>query len=309
MTTRSIQADTPVRPGPAPWPAARRGRADGIYYLFLLPALVLFTFFVTLPAVVGVVASLTNSVGFGEFRFIGLANYRSLVTDPRILGSYAFTFGFAFVTVVVTNVVALALALGLNARIPGRAALRGVFVVPMVVSGIVIAYVFNYLFSTSVPALGAAFGVGWLQQSILAAPETAWIGVVIVTAWQAVPSALIIYLAGLLSVPEDVYEAAALDGAGAWRRFRSITLPLIAGYVLISSVLGLKNFFNAYDIIVGLTGGGPGTSTTSIAMTIFNGFGSGDYGYQMANAVVFFVVLLAVSVLQLRLVRSRGVAL
>jgi raffinose/stachyose/melibiose transport system permease protein len=304
-----ITQTTPAAAPPVPARAVRRRRPDGVYYLFLLPALVLFTFFVTLPAVVGFVASLTNSVGFGEFRFIGLVNYRSLVTDPRILGSYAFTFGFALVTVVVTNVVALALALGLHARIPGRTALRAVFVVPMVVSGIVIAYVFNYLFSTSAPAVGAALGASWLQESILAAPETAWIGVVIVTAWQAVPSALIIYLAGLLAVPEDVYEAAALDGAGAWRRLRSITLPLIAGYVLISSVLGLKNFFNAYDIIVGLTGGGPGTSTTSIAMTIFNGFGSGDYGYQMANAVVFFVVLLAVSIAQLRLVRSRGVSL
>jgi raffinose/stachyose/melibiose transport system permease protein len=304
-----ITESTPAVAPPVSTRAARRRGADGIYHLFLLPALALFTFFVTLPALVGVVASLTNSVGFGEFRFIGLANFRSLVTDPRILGSYAFTFGFALVTVVVTNVVALALALGLHARIPGRTALRAVFVVPMVVSGIVIAYVFNYLFSTSAPALGAALGAGWLQESMLAAPETAWIGVVIVTAWQAVPSALIIYLAGLLAVPEDVYEAAALDGAGAWRRLRSITLPLIAGYVLISSVLGLKNFFNAYDIIVGLTGGGPGTSTTSIAMTIFNGFGSGDYGYQMANAVVFFIVLLAVSIAQLRLVGSRGVTL
>jgi raffinose/stachyose/melibiose transport system permease protein len=120
---------------------------------------------------------------------------------------------------------------------------------------------------------------------------------------------LIIYLAGLLSIPGEVYEAASLDGAGAWKAFRSITLPLMAGYVVINSVLGFKNFLNAYDIIVGLTGGGPGTSTTSIAMSIFTGFQTGDYAYQMANAVVFFIVTIAISLGQLFFMRGREVNL
>jgi raffinose/stachyose/melibiose transport system permease protein len=130
-----------------------------------------------------------------------------------------------------------------------------------------------------------------------------------VTAWQQIPSALIIYLAGLLAVPEEVYEAATLDGATAWKQFSSITLPLIAGYVVINTVLGFKNLINAYDIIVGLTNGGPGTATMSVAMTIFTGFTGGDYAYQMANALVFFVVTLAVSVLQLLIIRRRGVSI
>jgi raffinose/stachyose/melibiose transport system permease protein len=106
-----------------------------------------------------------------------------------------------------------------------------------------------------------------------------------------------------------VYEAAAMDGANARRRFLSITLPLLAGYVVINTVLGVKNFLNAYDIIVGLTNGGPGTSTMSVAMTIFTGFSSGDYAYQMANAVIFFVVTVLVSLLQLQIIRRRGVSL
>jgi len=288
---------------------APRRRVDRVSYLFLLPAVLLFTVFITLPALAGAVISLTNYVGFGDWRFVGLANYAVLFTDPNVLTSYGFTLGFSVVTVVLVNAVALVLALGLNARIKLKTALRGVFFLPMVVSGIVIAFVFNYLFSTSLPALATTLRLTGLQTSLLADPDLAWIAVVLVTAWQAVPSALIIYLAGLLAIPEDVYEAAALDGATAWRQFWAITLPLVAGYVVINTVLGFKNFLNAYDIIVGLTDGGPGTSTRSVAMTIFSGFTGGDYAYQMANAVVFFVLTVVISVLQLQIIRRRGVSL
>jgi raffinose/stachyose/melibiose transport system permease protein len=120
---------------------------------------------------------------------------------------------------------------------------------------------------------------------------------------------MIIYLAGLLSIPEEVYEASSLDGATRFRQFRSVTFPLIFGYVVINSILSFKAFLNAYDIIVGLTNGGPGTSTFSVAMTIFTGFSSGDYAYQMANAVIFFLVTILISVAQLLLVRNRNVEL
>ena len=106
-----------------------------------------------------------------------------------------------------------------------------------------------------------------------------------------------------------MYEAAALDGANPLRVFRSVTLPLVFGYVVINSILGLKNFLGVYDVIVGLTNGGPGTATSSIAMTIFTGFTGGDYAYQMANSVIFFVITVVVSVLQLRLISNRDVEL
>jgi raffinose/stachyose/melibiose transport system permease protein len=121
-----------------------------------------------------------------------------------------------------------------------------------------------------------------------------------------VPSALLIYIAGVLSIPGDVYEAASLDGASSWGQLRSITLPLVAGYVLINLVIGFKNFLNAYDIIVGLTDGGPGTSTRSVAMTIFSGFTSGDYAYQMANATIFFLIALVIALVQLRVSRGKA---
>ncbi|TXR52218.1 carbohydrate ABC transporter permease [Quadrisphaera setariae] len=284
-------------------PARRaRKKVDAAFYVMLLPALLLFTLLIIGPALAGMFFSVTNYVGYGEYSFVGLANYLVLFTDPRILSAYGFTIGFSVVTVLLVNAIALFLAVLLNSKIKFKTALRGVFFIPMVVSGIVIAYVFNYIFSTSIPAV---FG----GSSILANADWAWVAVVVVTAWQAIPSALIIYLAGLLAIPEEVYEASSLDGATPWRQFTAITLPLVAGYVVINTVLGFKNFLNAYDIIVGLTNGGPGTATSSVAMTIFTGFTSGDYAYQMANAVVFFVITVLISIAQLRIINRRGVSL
>ena len=301
--TRARRSD--VAP-PRPPTTKGRPRVNRTFYLFLVPALVLFTLSITLPAIMGITLSFTDSVGFGEFQFTGLTNYLALFSDPAIRSSYAFTIGFALVTVVLVNVLAFLLAVGLTAKIRAKIALRAVFVLPMVISGIVIAYVFNFLFSNSVPQLGQAIGVTALEQSLLANPDLAWVTIVIVTAWQAIPSALLIYIAGILSIPGEVYEAAAMDGATPMRRLLSITLPLVAGYVVINMVIGFKNFLNAYDIIVGLTNGGPGTATRSVAMTIFTGFTGGDYAYQMANATIFFLIAVVLAVVQLRLTRGRN---
>lgn len=296
---RQGTGDRPVR-------ADTRRRAGATFYLMLVPSLVLFTLAITVPAIMGITLSFTDSVGFGEFEWVGFTNYVAMFGDPAILSSYGFTILFALVTVVLVNVVAFLLAVGLTAKIRAKIALRAVFVLPMVISGIVIAYVFNFLFSNSLPRLGAALGVPVLEQSLLANPDLAWLTIVLVTAWQAIPSALLIYIAGILSIPGEVYEAASMDGASSSRRLWSITLPLVAGYVLINLVIGFKNFLNAYDIIVGLTNGGPGTATRSVAMTIFSGFTGGDYAYQMANATIFFLIAVVLAVLQLRLTRGRS---
>ena len=306
-TTAAVTApNTGRRSGAATMPRTRR-KVDGVYYLFLLPALILFTLAITIPAVIGIFFSFTNSIGFGDWEFVGIINYVAVFTDPAILQSYVFTFGFAAVTVVVVNVLAFLLAVGLVSRVRLKTGLRTIFVIPMVISGIIIAYVFNFLFSNSVPALGQLWGVDWLSESILANPDLAWVAIVIVTAWQAIPGTLLIYIAGLLSIPGDVYEAADIDGAGKLQQLLRITLPLVAGYVVINVIIGFKDFLNAYDIIVGLTNGGPGTATRSIAMTIFTGFSGGDYAYQMANATIFFLIAITLSLLQLRLTRGRNV--
>lgn len=275
-------------------------RMDPVYLWIIIPTLALFTLAITLPTIMGLFMSFTNSIGFGTWEFIGLNNYIAIFQDPAILQSYAFTFGFAIVTVLAVNALAFLLALGLTARIRALTALRAIFVLPMVISGIVIAYVFNFLFSNSLPALGTALGIPWLSTSVLVNPDLAWVAIVIVTTWSAIPGTLLIYIAGLVTVPREVYEAADIDGASPLRRLTHITLPLVAGYVAINMILGVKNFLNAYEIIVGLTDGGPGTSTRSIAMTIFTGFSGGDYAFQMANAAIFFLIVVLITLAQLR---------
>ena len=312
MTTTSElpQAVPPAAAAAPKTPAVRaKGRIDPAYYWMVVPVLALFAFFITLPALVGVFFSLTNYAGYGDWKFIGLSNYINIFKDPAVLQSYIFTFVFALTTTVVVNVVALAIALGLNARIKWRTGIRTVFFIPMVLSALIVSFVFNYLFSNTLPVLMDRLGYTPLATSILANENLAWLAIVIVTVWQAAPGATIIYLAGLQSVPSEVYEAADLDGAGSFRQFLSLTLPLIMGYLVINVILGFKGFLGTYEIIVGLTGGGPGMATQSVAMRIFSGFTGGDYSYQMANAVIYFLITLLISVIQLRLIQRRGVSL
>lgn len=312
-TTETAQAARPAAatvPPKSPQRTVRsKNRIDPAYYWMVVPVLALFAFFITLPALVGVFFSLTNYAGYGDWKFIGLSNYVNIFKDPAILQSYIFTFVFALTTTVVVNVVALAIALGLNARIKWRTGIRTVFFIPMVLSALVVSFVFNYLFSNTLPVIADSLGVTPLATSILANENYAWLAIVLVTVWQAAPGATIIYLAGLQSVPSEVYEAADLDGAGSFRQFASLTLPLILGYLVINVILGFKGFLGTYEIIVGLTGGGPGMATQSVAMRIFSGFTGGDYSYQMANAVIYFLITLLISVIQLRLIQRRGVSL
>jgi raffinose/stachyose/melibiose transport system permease protein len=283
----------------------RRG-VEPIYFWFLIPTLILFTLAITVPAIIGIFFSFTNSIGLGEWKFIGLTNYIALWSDPLVVQSYLFTFGFSLVTVVAVNIIALLLAVALTSRIRLRTPLRTIFVIPMVISAIVIAFVFRFLFSNSLPAFGTISGIVWLQESILAKPDWAWLAIVIVTAWQAIPGALLIYIAGILSIPGEVYEAADIDGATKTQQLMRITVPLMFGYIVINVILGFKGFLNAYDVIKGLTGGGPGTSTYSIAMTVVSGLTTGDYAYQMANATVFFVITVIIAIIQLSITRGRN---
>lgn len=281
-------------------------RTDPIYYFFLFPALAIFTLAIALPAVMGFFYSFTNSIGFGDWEFIGLRNYIAVFRDEGILSAYSFTIGFSLVTVIVVNIIAFAIALGLTSRIRFQAALRTIFVLPMVISGIIIAFVFKFLFANTLPAIGQALGIDILSTSLLANEDLAWVAIVIVTAWSTVPSTMLIYIAGLVTIPGDIYEAASIDGAGPAGRLWHVTLPLVSGYVVINTILGFKNYLNAYDIIVGLTDGGPGTATRSVAMSIFKGFEGGDYGYQMANAAVFFVISIIIALIQLRITRGKA---
>lgn len=164
----------------------------------------------------------------------------------------------------------------------------------------VVGYIFNYFFTYILPAWGQMIGSKTFGSSMLANENLAWIAIVIVCAWQSIAMNTIIYISGLQTVPEDVYEAGSIDGATGWKQFRHLTFPLIFSFFTINMVLCVKNFLMVFDQIMALTKGGPAQSTESISYLIYqNGMGGGQFGFQSANAVIFFIVIVTLSALQL----------
>lgn len=274
------------------------------FLLITIPILALFVCFNTIPLIRGVIYSFTNFRGFGSYDWVGFRNYVDLFSDARVGKSYLFTIKLAIVTTVVVNVISLILALGLNSKIRAKGFFRGAYFLPNILGSLVVGYIFNYFFTYILPAL--ADMVGLEGTSILASPSKAWIGIMIVCAWQAIAMNTIIYISGLQTVPEDVYEAGGLDGATGWKQFRYLTFPLIIPFFSINMVLSVKNFLMVFDQIMALTKGGPAQSTESISYLIYNnGMAGGQFGFQSANAVVFFIVIVAISVAQMKFSGSK----
>lgn len=270
------------------------------FLLITIPILALFICFNTIPLIRGVIYSFTNFKGFGKYNWVGFQNYIDLFTDGRVGKSYWFTFKLAIVSTVVTNVISLLLALGLNSKIRAKSFFRGAYFLPNILGALVVGYIFNYFFTYILPAVAQMIGVEGLSTSILSNPSVAWIGIMIVCAWQAIAMNTIIYISGLQTVPEDVYEAGGLDGATGWKQFRYLTFPLIIPFFSINMVLCVKNFLMVFDQIMALTKGGPAQSTESISYLIYNnGMSGGQFGFQSANAVLFFIIIVVFSVTQL----------
>lgn len=279
-----------------------RNERKRTFLLITLPILALFLCFNTIPLIRGVIYSFTNFKGFGAYDWVGFRNYADLFTDLRVGKSYLFTFKLAIVTTVVVNMISLLLALMLNSRIRAKSFFRGAYFLPNILGALVVGYIFNYFFTYILPALGEMTGITFLEKSLLSGENTAWIGIMIVCAWQAIAMNTIIYISGLQTVPEDVYEAGDLDGATGWKRFWNLTFPLITPFFTINMVLCVKNFLMVFDQIMALTKGGPAQSTESISYLIYNnGMSGGQFGFQSANAVIFFFVIVIISLMQMRI--------
>ena len=270
------------------------------FLLITIPILALFICFNTIPLIRGVIYSFTNFKGFGKYDWVGFRNYIDLFSDVRVGKSYWFTFKLSIVTTVVVNVLSLLLALALNSSIKAKSFFRGAYFLPNILGALVVGYIFNYFFTYILPALADMIGIDALRTSILSNPSAAWIGIMVVCAWQAIAMNTIIYISGLQTVPEDVYEAGGLDGATGWKQFKYLTFPLIIPFFSINMVLCVKNFLMVFDQIMALTKGGPAQSTESISYLIYNnGMSGGQFGFQSANAVLFFVIIVLFSVVQL----------
>ena len=260
----------------------KRPAVNKIYYIYVGILAVLFFIFHTIPFLKGVFYSFTDWRGYGEWNFVGLRNYLHMFVDADTGNAYIFTFKFAVITTILVNVISLVLACALNAKIKFKNTIKAFYFLPYMLGSLIVGFIFNYIFANLVPELGKALGIKALSVNIL------------------------IYIAGLQSIDTDVYEAADLDGATGFKRFSKITFPLLAPSFTINMVLSAKGYLMVYDQIMAMTDGGPGTATTSIAVLIYKkGFGGGQFAYQSANAVVLFIVVVLISVLQLRILEKR----
>jgi raffinose/stachyose/melibiose transport system permease protein len=266
---------------------------------FTVPALVLFAFVVLVPSARGVYYAFTDWDGLDpEFSFIGLRNFTAMADDADALQAVWHTLLIAVAITVIQNGVGLLLALGVNSMIKTRNVLRVLLFAPAVVTPIVTAYLWRNLLGPdgAVNSLLGAVGLSSWQQDWLGDPQLALWMIVLVVVWQFAGYSMVIFLAGLQSVPREVYEAAAIDGAGPVRRFWSVTRPLLAPAFTINLMLSIIGGIKLFDQVWALTGGGPGHATDTLSTLIYkDAFTLGEFGYSIALAVVLTLIVAVVS--------------
>ncbi|MCL6603439.1 MAG: sugar ABC transporter permease [Paenibacillus sp.] len=279
----------------------------GSYMLMVLPASILFLIFHTIPALMGIFYSFTDWNGLRpSYKIIGFTNYLNVFKDIDILNAYLFTFKFAIVTTIIVNIISLCIALALNSNVKFKNFFKGLYFMPYILSMLIVAYIFNYFFANFWIDIMGYLGIEKWMVNPLGNEKGSWLAIVFVTVWQSAAFNTVLYLAGLQTISEDLYEASALDGANKWKEFWGITFPMIAPFFTINMVLSLKGFLQVFDQVLALTGGGPFGVTRSIALLIYkDGFSGNEFAFQSANAVIYFVVIVAISFIQLRYLQKR----
>lgn len=277
---------------------------------FVLPAFAAILLSVEIPFLMSVVYSFTKWNGLDRVPlFVGLANYRELLLDdPAMMSALGFTLSLTAIKVLITNVVALLLAVLLDGPIRGKNALRAAFYIPNIVSLIVIGYIWRFIFSRGFDSFHELTGAGVFMLSWLGDADMAFLSVLIVSIWQSLGFYLVIYIAGLQTVPRDLIEAAMIDGARPASQFLRITIPLIMPSITVAVFHSLSNGLKAFDVIFSLTNGGPGNATTSIALDIYRtAFIQSRFGYGTAKSVILFLLILLITFFQIRMFKSREV--
>ncbi|WP_204954198.1 carbohydrate ABC transporter permease [Metabacillus crassostreae] len=280
---------------------------DLSYWLFLAPVLLALTLVIILPLLIGVYYSFTDWNGIKTGSFLGFENYIDAFKDEEFLNSLWFTTKFSVVSVFLTNIIGLGLALIVTTKIKSSKFLRTVFFMPNLIGGLILGFIWQFIFIKVFSGFGDMFGIeslkGWLSTT-----ETGFWGLVILMSWQMSGYIMIIYIAYLEGLPSELLEASEIDGAGPFQRLRYIIFPLVAPAFTVSMFLTLSNSFKLYDQNLSLTAGGPYNSTQMVAMEIFKtAFGERDMAYAQAKAVVFFIIVAVIALTQVYINKKREV--
>ena len=301
-------ATPPAPPGTdrrRPPPRPRRRGDLGAAVLFLVPATIGFVVFYLVPAVRGAWFSLTDYAVLAPGSFVGLENYRRLAADPQFWNAMGVTAYYVVINIVVQTLLAIALAVLLQ-RMTRSILVRGIALLPYFVANVVVALVWYFMLDYQIGVVNVLLGyVGVDAQAFFGGPALAIPTIALINVWRHLGYTALLLFAGLQTISPQVYEAAAIDGASAWRQFRSITLPLLRPVLALVLVVTVTGSFQVFDTVAVTTGGGPVDATRVVYLYIYDlAFAQLDFGYASAISVVLFVVLLVVAIVQLRLLRA-----
>lgn len=280
------------------------------YELFVIPACLSYTVFIFLPLLKSIYYSFTNFDGISkDIKYVGLKNYIQIFSDSAMTSAISYTFFYTFFTVIFITLLAIPLALALDSKMKTKNIQRAVFFFPSVLSALAIGYIWSYIFAPTETGvlnhvLGTLFGikkVPWLADPILVKISTVIVAVWMQTGWHAV-----LYVANLQTIPSEYYEAATIDGANKWKKFRYITFPMLAPAMTISIMLLITNGLKVYDMPFALNKGGPGYTTYSICQVIIlRGISEMRYGRASAMSVLLFIIIFGITVFQVLFMQRR----
>lgn len=301
----------------------RKAKHPPVFWLFVTPVLLAFVIVIVVPFFLGVYYSFTNWSATARandvLRLIGFANYAAILKDRSFAYSFILTVVYTLLNMALINVVSFGLAMLVTQKLKGRNVYRAGFFIPNLIGGLILGYIWQFIFNNAVPSIGTALGLAsWAsaENLLLARSNTALLAMVLVGAWQYAGYVMVIYVAAIEAMPQELIEAAQIDGASPLRRLVAITLPMMRQAFTITLFLTLVNSFKQFDVNVSLTAGGPSAmfmgqpiyGTQLLAMNIYNqGFKSDDMAGGQARAVVFFLVLVIVSTIQVSINKKREI--
>lgn len=280
------------------------------YLLFTAPLLLIFITVVIIPFLMGIYYSFFqwDGIGANPKVFVGFDNFIKLFSDTRFFKSAWLTTLFTILAVISVNIVGLTFALLVTTKLRVANAARTMVFMPYLIGGLILGYIWQFIFTDVFKLIGEVTGFESVFFNWLLNPDYALYALVFVFTWQMAGYVMIIYIAGIQGIPNDVIEAAQIDGANKWQKLKSIIFPLLMPAFTISLFLTLSSAFKIYDVNLSLTAGGPANSTEMFAMNIYNEiFGYGNYGIGQAKAIIFFFIVAAITLTQVYITKKREV--
>jgi raffinose/stachyose/melibiose transport system permease protein len=280
------------------------------FVLFTVPLLFVFSTVVLVPFFIGIGYSFFNWDGMplNPKIFVGADNFIKIFGDTRFLGSALHTVVFTLFSIVLINVLGLLFALMVTTNLKVRNIGRTMLFAPYMIGGLILGYIWKFILGDAFRIIGEKTGLGGIFFNWLLNPQFALLGLAVVITWQMAGYIMIIYITGIQSIPEEVLEAAKIDGANSWQTLLRIKFPLIMQSFTVSLFLSLSNCFKIFDVNLSLTAGGPYSSTELFAMNIYHEiFSLSNYGYGQAKAILFFIIVAAITLVQVTATKKREV--